>query len=181
MPDWTLKTDDELKQAHANALAKIDDPKWGAKARERLEEIDAEMQRRADEISGMDPDEAERIRSEVDGLDLSQRVAKAFTDRPPSRAERLAIEAVYWHPGATSSELADAVGWPGESTWHLVFGTMCQRREPWLPPPPASQDRPGQAFYSGVLCHLQRPQNRFRLKPEAQAGFEDLGLLGRVA
>jgi hypothetical protein len=181
MPDWTAKSQAELDQAYANALAKVDDPKLGARARSWLEEIDLERQRRSAEISGMHPQDAQAIREAVRDLSLEERVVRAFEQMPPSDAEALAVRIVHQHPRSTTRELTELAGWPGETTWHLIFGNMCQKREPWLPQPPASEGRPGQLFYSGILCTLHRPKNRFELKPEAARGFARVGLLARAA
>jgi len=79
---------------------------------------------------------------------------------------------------ATSSTLTAAAGWPGESTWHLVFGTMCSKRAPWLPAPPESVGRPGEMFYCGVLCDYDRAESTFALKPEAVTGLRAAGVHG---
>mgnify|MGYP006447438493 CR=1 FL=1 len=178
MTDWSTKSDNQLAQARENALAKLENPGWAERAREMLSAVDAELARRGAEPSGLHPDTAAQVRAETARMPPAERIAEAFRARPPSDAEVRAIRAVHANPNATSGALTAAAGWPGETTWHLVFGTMCWKRAPWLPAPPASVGRPGELFYSGVLCDFDRAESTFVLKPEAVTGLRAAGVPG---
>jgi hypothetical protein len=114
------------------------------------------------------------LRTELAGLDITERVKRAFTVRPMTDNEQKLIQVLLDQPNSTSSALTKALGWKAQS-WHLHFGTMCANRALYLWPAPDAENRDGK-FYSGILADLKEPENTFTIKPDAAAAFAQLGL-----
>lgn len=98
-------------------------------------------------------------------------IAKAIQNAAPTEAETACLEALHRMPGATSSALTEALGWSGNSAWHLVFGKFCKRLEPGLGPAPTTNARKDAAgkpakFYIGLLADYDATTKGFTLKPE---------------
>ena len=107
------------------------------------------------------------------GMEVSARVVEAFRVNPMSETEAKIIQVLLDHPGSTSTELSQALGW-GAQAWHMHFGTMCANRAIYLWPAPKSEIRPAD-FYSGILADLS-PNNRWTMKPEVEVALSELGL-----
>lgn len=127
-------------------------------------------------------DQAERgehdaLIAEISGLDLGERVVRAFRAQPLTETEAKLVQVLLDNPGSTSTELTQAMGWQGQS-WHMHFGTMCAEREVYLIPAEPVPARDGK-FYSGILAELVSPGNTFTMKLQAAAGFAQLGLRKR--
>lgn len=114
----------------------------------------------------------------VNGMSLAERVVAAFSASRMTPTDEKVIRVLLDNPGTTSAGLSTAMGWKAQA-WHLHFGTMCFDRAAylWAGPIPAKGSK---AFMSGVLADLETPANRFTMKPEAVAGFAELGIRQRA-
>lgn len=110
-----------------------------------------------------------------DRTPLTDRVVEAFRRRPWSDHERKLIQALLDHPGSTTTELNRHSGLGDNMVWQMHFGNMCKDRTDFLGPPPPAVTRDG-AFWSGLLADVEEGSNRFTMKPDAAAGFAQLGL-----
>lgn len=110
-----------------------------------------------------------------DRTPLTDRVVEAFRRRPWSDHERKLIQALLDHPGSTTTELNRHSGLGDNMVWQMHFGNMCKDRTDYLGPPPPAITRDG-AFWSGLLADVEEGTNRFTMKPDAEAGFAQLGL-----
>lgn len=109
----------------------------------------------------------------LNGMEVSARVVEAFRVNPMTETEAKIIQVLLDHPGLTSTELSQALGW-GAQAWHMHFGTMCFNRAIYLWPAPKSEVRAAD-FYSGILADLS-PDNRWTMKPEVEVALSELGL-----
>lgn len=125
-----------------------------------------------------DVEEAEHkaLVDRLNGMEVSARVVEAFRVNPMSETEAKIIQVLLDHPGSTSTELSQALGW-GAQAWHMHFGTMCANRAIYLWPAPKSEVRSAD-FYSGILADLS-PDNRWTMKPEVEVALSELGLRAR--
>lgn len=106
---------------------------------------------------------------------LGDRVVEAFKRRPWSDHERKLIQVLLDHPGSTTTELNQRAGLGDNMVWQMHFGNMCKDRTDYLGPPPPAGSR-GAFFWSGLLADAEDGTNRFTMKPDAVAGFAQLGL-----
>lgn len=113
----------------------------------------------------------------LNGMEVSARVVEAFRVNPMKETEAKIIQVLLDHPGSTSTELSQALGW-GAQAWHMHFGTMCFNRAIYLWPAPKSEVRSAE-FYSGILADLSS-DNRWTMKPEVEAALSELGLRART-
>lgn len=122
-----------------------------------------------------DVEEAEHqaVVSRLKGMELAARVVEAFKLNKMTETETKIVQVLLDHPGSTSTELSQALGWRAQS-WHMHFGTMCANRAIYLWPAPKSEVRSAD-FYSGILADLS-PDNRWTMKPDVEAAFSELGL-----
>ena len=109
----------------------------------------------------------------LNGMEVSARVVEAFRVNPMTETEAKIIQVLLDHPGSTSTELSQALGW-GAQAWHMHFGTMCFNRATHLWPAPKSEVRAAD-FYSGILADLSS-DNRWTMKPEVEVALSELGL-----
>jgi len=109
----------------------------------------------------------------LNGMEVSARVIEAFRANPITDTEAKIIQVLLDHPGSTSTELSQALGWGGQS-WHMHFGTMCFHRSTYLWPATRAERRSAD-FYSGILADLSA-DNRWTMKPQIAAAFVELGL-----
>ena len=111
----------------------------------------------------VDVEEAEHraLVDRLNGMEVSARVVEAFRVNPMTETEAKIIQVLLDHPGSTSTELSQALGW-GAQSWHMHFGTMCFNRAIYLWPAPKSEVRAAD-FYSGILADLS-PDNRWTIK-----------------
>lgn len=112
----------------------------------------------------------------LSGMEVSARVVEAFRVDPMTETEAKIIQVLLDHPGSTSTELSQALGW-GSQSWHMHFGTMCANRAVYLWPAPKSEVRSAD-FYSGILADLSS-DNRWTMKPEVEVALSELGLRAR--
>lgn len=150
-----------------NAIEKleVDDAVWTTAAQQLLDALEAQ-----------EHEERAELVAEVAGMEPAARVLKAFRAEPMTETEEKLIRVLLDNPGSTSGELTEKLGWKAQS-WHLHFGTMCANRGVYLGPPPPVEITTGK-FYSGVLAELD-DENRFTMKPDVAAAFEQLGLRRR--
>lgn len=113
----------------------------------------------------------------LNGMEVSARVVEAFRVNPMTETEAKIIQVLLDHPGSTSTELSQALGW-GAQAWHMHFGTMCFNRAIYLWPAPKSEVRSAD-FYSGILADLST-DSRWTMKPEVKVALSELGLRGRA-
>jgi len=157
-------SDEERRRMRENALAGISGTAQRAPdAKAVLEAIDA-----------FETKEQQRFKA----LDVADRIAEAFRRVPMSPSERLAVQVLLDHPGASSDQLSGKAGWRGQSSWHLRFGTMCRDRGHLLWPGPFEEKRKAE-FYSGMVADFDEQTRGFILKPEAVEAFTQLGLRPR--
>lgn len=116
----------------------------------------------------------DRLASRASNLPRAELVRKAFMAKPMTETERKIVKVLLDNPGSTSEGLSKALGW-GVQSWHMHFGTMCEKRLHSLWPPSPS-DRRDADFYSGILADLSPGTNRWTIKPEVAEGFAALGL-----
>jgi len=135
-------------------------------------------QRMIDALERQANDEHDALIGELSGLDIAERVIRAFTVKSMTETEEKLIQVLLDRPGSTSTELTQALGWKAQS-WHMHFGTMCADRALYLWPAPDAETRNGK-FYSGILADLKEPENLFTMKPDVAAAFERLGLRKRT-
>lgn len=133
----------------------------------------AAAQRMLGALDQQESGERETLASELAVMDIADRVVRAFTVQPMTAAEDKLVRVLLDHPGSTSKELSRAMNWKAMS-WHMHFGTMCEKREAYLWPAKDAVVREGK-FYSGILADLT-PDNRFTMKPEVAAAFARLGI-----
>lgn len=112
----------------------------------------------------------------LNGMEVAARVVEAFRVNAMTETETKIVQILLDHPGSTSTELSQALGWGGQA-WHMHFGTMCADRAIYLWPAPKSEVRSAD-FYSGILADLSS-DNRWTMKPEVAAAFSQLGLLAK--
>lgn len=161
----TTATRDERHRMRQNALEKLEagEAAWTAAAQQLLDAIEAQERQEHTELV-----------AEVAGLEPAARVLKAFRAEPMTETEEKLIRVLLDNPGSTSGELTEKLGWKAHS-WHLHFGTMCANRGVYLGPPPHAS-LPSGKFYSGILADFDDNGNRFTMKADVAAAFEQLGL-----
>lgn len=109
-----------------------------------------------------------------------ERVVQAFRRVPPTETEVKLIAVLLADPRSWSKDLTRAMGWQGDSAWHMHFGMACQRRGHLLWPAPTSEAREARdgkpaTFWSGVLADYD-PNCGWTMKPQAERGFAALGI-----
>lgn len=124
-------------------------------------------------LVGIEEAEHKTLVDRLNGMKVSARVVEAFRVNPMTETEAKIIQVLLDHPGSTSTELSQALGW-GAQAWHMHFGTMCFNRAIYLWPAPKSEVRAAD-FYSGILADLSS-DNRWAMKPEVAAAFSELGV-----
>jgi len=117
----------------------------------------------------------------VESLSNENRVKIAFRGKRVSVKEKRLIEVLDANPGATSAELARAMAWKGNTSWHLRFGTMCRDRlaplvEPPISPEPGTEDETV-PFYSGILAAYDEASHGFTLHAPVREALVDAGVL----
>lgn len=127
-------------------------------------------------LGNLEASEHEALVDRLDGMEISTRVIEAFKVNPMTETEAKVIQVLLDHPGSTSTELSQALGW-GAQSWHMHFGTMCFNRAIYLWPAPKSEVR-DRDFYSGILADLSS-DNRWTMKPQVVNAFAELGLRAR--
>jgi muconolactone delta-isomerase len=136
----------QLNQLDANARLKLGGPQDQA-AQEVIDRVGAERARR-DQVAAVGKAAAlKAIRAKVADLDLAGKVRIAFTDMPPLEWEHAALTTLAAHPGMSTVELSQALGYSG--TYMNWFGHICRDREPWLGP--ALPEAGGKVIYSALL------------------------------
>ena len=128
-------------------------------------------------LGELEVSEHQTLVDRLNGMEVSARVIEAFRADLMTETEAKIIRVLLDHPGSTSTELSQALGW-GAQSWHMHFGTMCANRAIYLWPAPKSEVRPAD-FYSGILAKLS-PDNRWTMKPEAAAALSELVLRART-
>ena len=126
-----------------------------------------------DGLAEVEEAEHKAVVDRLGGMEVSARVVEAFRVNPMTETETKIVRVLLDHPGSTSTELSQALGW-GAQSWHMHFGTMCANRAIYLWPAPKSEVRSAE-FYSGILADLSS-DNRWTMKPEVSAAFSELGL-----
>ena len=152
----------QRKALRANVEAKVDDPTLGAGAQRILAALEEQQVR-----------EREALSAHVASLPRAERVIEAFRRDPMTETECKLVQVLLDNPGQSSAGLSKALGWGGQS-WHLHFGTMCQKREARLWPAEPAVVRDAN-FYCGILADLS-DDNRWTIKPDVVEGFAALGL-----
>ena len=124
-------------------------------------------------IDALDKVEAEN-RTEFKSAPASKQVEMIFGRSPLSEHERGILSAVLDNPGSTSAKLSEICGYNRGGGWHLHFGTMCKQRLASLLDRPASTDRIGDDFFTGILLHFDDNDRSFTIKPEFEDGIRAL-------
>lgn len=158
----------QRKQMRFNAIEQSEsgDPKKATEAQQFLAVLDE-----------VEADEHAELIAEVEGLEPTERVIKAFKAEPITDTEQKLIQVLLDNPNSTSGELTERIGWKGMS-WHLHFGTMCANRGVYLGQPPKATT-PNGKFYTGILADFDNDTSRFTMKPDVAAAFAQLGLKGK--
>ena len=148
---------------------------------ERLrEEGDAAQQAAAGKmiaaLDDLETSEHQQLVDRLSGMEVASRVVEAFRAHPMTETEAKVVQVLLDHPGSSSSELSQALGW-GAQSWHMHFGTMCFNRAVYLWPAPKSETRK-KDFYSGILADWS-PEQQWTIKPEVVSAFAELGLQSR--
>ncbi|WP_164155266.1 hypothetical protein [Sandarakinorhabdus rubra] len=130
-------------------------------------------------IAAIDACEAqERVAflGELSGLDVPERLIRTFTDAPMTDTEAKVLKALLDHPESSTEQLSAACGWK-DLSWQLHFGTMCERRRAYLPPPTVYGED-NTPFWSGILADLDQREHpwKWTMKPEVAAALANLGL-----
>ena len=137
-------------------------------------------------LASLDEVEASERRAETERLAAmsdEDRIVEAFRRVPPTDTEAALVRALLENPGSSSGELTKAMGWAGDSAWHLHFGTACQKRAHHLWPAPSAEHRKDldgkpASFWSGILANYEEGTG-FTMKPEAARAFARLGIAPR--
>ena len=124
-------------------------------------------------LDELEADEHQQLVDRLSGMQVAARVVEAFRVESMTETEAKVIQVLLNHPGSSSTELSEAVGWGGQS-WHMHFGTMCFNRATYLWPAPKSEVRDAD-FYSGILADWSA-EDQWRMKPEVAAAFAELGM-----
>jgi hypothetical protein len=122
--------------------------------------------------------ETTALAARLDDAGLATRVVEAFRANVMSGTEQKIVQVLLDNPGATSTNLSAAINWKAQS-WHMHFGSMCGNRSDylWATPIPAKRSS---TFLSGVLATYDEASGGFTMKPEAIAGFAELGISARI-
>ena len=126
-------------------------------------------------LDKLEEEERAELNAKLSGMTDAERIARAFTEDPASETETKIISVLAAHPGLSSEELSEQLGWKGQ-TWHLHFGTMCQEREHNLWPSEPSKKRDAR-FYSGILADLDLESGTWTMKPEVAEALAGIGVL----
>ncbi len=133
------------------------------------------------ELDRLERAEEQERRASIAGMRMPERVANAFTAIPPTETERNLLQVLLDNPDETSQELSSKLGW-GAQSWHLHFGTMCQKREHllWDAEPAVVRNS---SFYSGILAIYSDGSHGFTMKHEVVEGLARIGIrpVGRYA
>lgn len=134
----------------------------------------AAAQAALDELGRLATAEELERRAAVAGMNMPGRVATAFADIPPTETERNLLQVLLDNPDQTSQALSSKLGW-GAQSWHLHFGTMCQKREHllWDAEPAVVRNA---SFYSGILALYSEGSHGFTMKPEVAEGLARIGI-----
>lgn len=147
-------------------------------AQKLLESGSVEQQRSASKVlEALDTLEDAEHRQFIDSLSqkgVSERIELAFKAHPMTETEAKVIQVLLDHPGSTSAQLSQALGW-GAQSWHMWFGTMCADRAEYLWPAPKSEKRK-KDFYCGILADHSAEEG-WRMKPQVAATFDRMGVL----
>jgi hypothetical protein len=130
-----------------------------------------------DAIAAYETDAPKQRAERLGSMTLTGRVIEAFRTTPLKEGERRLVQVLLDRPGASSAELAAALGSRG-GTWHLGFGSMCKLRRADLWPGEWVERRNAE-FYCGILADAPEPENLFTMKPEAVEAFAAMGIKGR--
>lgn len=161
LPGMSREKRARVRENAQKVMAKGD----GAQKEAALEVIEA--------LDRLEENEHQELVGRLSGIDVAARVVEAFRVEPMTETEAKIIQALLDHPGSSSSQLSEALGWGGQS-WHMHFGTMCFNRATYLWPAPKSEMREAD-FYSGILADWS-PEGQWQMKPEVAAAFAELGL-----
>jgi hypothetical protein len=164
LPEKSRETRDRMRN-NATRIAGSGTPKQQAGA--------ANLTRALDDFEA-------RAVEEICDTPVAERVIRAFTARPLSETELKLLTVLLSHPGATSTELTQQLGWRAQF-WHPHFGTMCQNREADLWPAKQSVSRPGKYFWTGIPATYDKGSSTFTMKPEVVTAAAPLGIRGKDA
>lgn len=118
---------------------------------------------------------------EMKGMEVAERIYRAFTDIPMTDTDAKVLQALLDNPGSSSGQLSTVCGWKDKS-WHLHFGNMCERRRDYLPAAAVygDDDTP---FWSGIFADLEQGEHpwTWTMKPDVAAALARLGVRAKRA
>lgn len=160
----------ERDEVRAKCERNLYDPKWSEQATKILAELNAHESRMAH-------DEAAEFATYTD----EERIFQAFRRIPLTETEAALVAVLHSNPRTWSKDLTRAMGWQGDSAWHMHFGMMCQRRGHLLWPAPIAEARKSReggpaTFWSGLLADYDEAVG-WTLKAEAERAFGRLRVL----
>jgi len=164
IPKRTAEERKTMRQ-HATALLQSGEPTQIADAQALLAGLDA-----------IEAEEHAAFIGELEGMDVPERILRAFTKLPSTDTDIKAIQALLDNPGASPEQLSAECGWKDKS-WHLHFGKMCERRDAYLPK--VTVYGPGDTpFWSGIFANLDQGAHTWRwtMKPDVAAALAKLGI-----
>lgn len=127
-------------------------------------------------LEAIETRERDAFLGELQGMEVAERIYRAFTDIPMTDTDAKVLQALLDNPGSSSGQLSTVCGWKDKS-WHLHFGNMCERRRVYLPPPTVygGDDTP---FWSGIFADLEQGEHpwTWTMKPDVAAALARLGL-----
>ena len=164
IPNQSKAQRDQVRTNAANRLVS-GTPAQQAEAEALLAAIDAIETREHDAFLG-----------ELNGMEVAERIYRAFIDIPMTDTDRKVLQALLDNPGSSSGQLSTVCEWKDKS-WHLHFGNMCERRRVYLPLPTlyGDDDTP---FWSGIFADLEQGEHpwTWTMKPDVAAALARHGL-----
>ncbi len=109
--------------------------------------------------------------------DPVSKVERAFGAIPVSDIERALIQVLLDNPGATSTELTEAMGWQ-DKAWQLHFGKIGWDRQEYLWPA-AWVEKRNAPFKAGILADYDDQTHGFKMKPDVVSGLARVGVAPR--
>lgn len=135
----------------------------------------ADAQAVLDALDELTAAEHKALYDRLSGMTVAQRVAEAFKKEPTTETDAKVIKVLMDHPGSTSAQLSEALGW-GAQSWHMHFGNMCAAREVFLWPAPLSDARPDKKTMTMILADYDEASSTWKMKPEVAEAFKAMGL-----
>lgn len=113
---------------------------------------------------------------ELKGLEVPERIYRAFTEIPMSDTDVKILQALLDNPGSSSEQLSAFCEWKDKS-WHLHFGKMCERRSVYLPAV-SHYGEDNTPFWSGIIAELDQRAHpwKWTIKADVAEALARLGL-----